>query len=156
LLIRELVPADIAQCEAILRGLPEWFGFETALLQYVEDLARLPALVAVEGDRVLGFIALHPYGDAASEVHVLAVRRDCHRRGIGRALVEAAEKAVLAQGVKLLQVKTLGPSNDDAGYAKTRAFYSSLGFIPLEETTAFWGEQQPTLIMVKPLRRDGG
>jgi GNAT superfamily N-acetyltransferase len=149
--IRPLDPADIPQCDAILRGLPEWFGFEVANAQYVRDLAVYPAFVAVDGDDVLGFLALHHYGTEASEVHVLAVRRDRHRQGIGRALLQAAE-ASLPDEVKLLQVKTLAPSVDDAGYAGTRAFYAAMGFIPLEETTAFWGEQQPSLIMVKPLR----
>jgi GNAT superfamily N-acetyltransferase len=151
--IKALEPADIPQCDAILRSLPEWFGFEVANAQYVRDLAVYPAFVAVEGDDVLGFLALHHYGTKASEVHVLAVCRDHHRQGIGRALLQAAE-ASLSDEVKLLQVKTLGPSSGDAGYSKTRAFYQSLGFIPLEETRAFWGEQQPTLIMVKPLRCD--
>lgn len=154
--IRPLRPADISQCEAILRALPEWFGFEAALLQFVDDLARLPTIVAVRGDEVLGFLALHDHGAEASEVHVLAVRRDCHRQGIGRALMERAEAELKARGVKLLEVKTLGPSSGDAGYAKTRAFYSAMGFIPLEETSAFWGEQQPALIMVKPLRCGDG
>ncbi len=149
--VRPLWPNDIPQCEAILRGLPEWFGFEAALLQFVDDLARLPGLVAVEGDDVLGFLALHDHSAESSEIHVLAVHRGRHRQGIGRALLEGAEAGLLARGVKLLQVKTLGPSSDDANYAKTRAFYLAMGFSPLEETSAFWGQQQPTLLMVKRL-----
>ena len=152
--VRRLEPGDIPACEAILRGLPEWFGFETALLQFVDDLARLPGLVAVDGDEVVGFLALHQHSEQVSEVHLLAVRRDLHRRGTGRALLERAESDLVAKGVRLLEVKTLGPSSGDAGYAKTRDFYAAMGFIPLEETSAFWGEQQPALIMVKPLRRD--
>ncbi len=151
--VRPLSPNDIPQCEAILRGLPEWFGFEAALLQYVEDLARLPGLVAVENGEVLGFVALHDRSPEASELHVFAVRRDCRGQGIGRALLQEAEADLVARGVKLLQIKTLGPSaGDPAGrYAETRAFYTAAGFLPLEETDAFWGREQPTLIMVKPL-----
>ena len=133
--IRPLEPRDIPQCEEIFRGLPQWFGFADVNAQYVRDLASLPSFVALEG----------------SEVHVLAVRRSQHRSGIGRALVRHSEADLARNGVKLLQVKTLGPSNPDAGYRSTRAFYSALGFIPLEETTALWGETQPCLIMVKPL-----
>jgi hypothetical protein len=48
-------------------------------------------------------------------------------------------------------VKTLGPSHPDVHYARTRSFYEALGFIGLEETTAFWGEANPCLIMVKAL-----
>jgi len=35
--------------------------------------------------------------------------------------------------------------------SRTRSFYAAMGFLPLEETTAFWGEDQPCLAMVKVL-----
>ena len=149
--VRSLRPDDIPQCEAILRGLPEWFGLEAPLLQFIDDLARLPGLVAVEGDDVLGFAVLHDYSAEASELHVLAVRRDRHHQDIGRALLKRAAADLAARGVRLLRVKTLGPSSGDPNYAKTRAFYLAMGFLPLEETTAFWGQDQPALIMVRPL-----
>lgn len=69
--------------------------------------------------------------------------------GIGRALMESAEQYAKSQQIEYLQVKTLGPSNDDANYAKTRAFYAALGFRPLEEFTQIWDENNPCLIMVK-------
>jgi hypothetical protein len=39
----------------------------------------------------------------------------------------------------------------DEGYDRTRRFYEAVGFLPLEETTAFWGPDNPTLVMVKVL-----
>jgi hypothetical protein len=57
----------------------------------------------------------------------------------------------VADGVEFLQVKTLGPSHSDPGYALTRQFYGSLGFRPLEETTHWWGADNPCLVMVKAL-----
>jgi predicted N-acetyltransferase YhbS len=149
--IRPLRSDDIPQCEAILRDLSEWFGHEAAVLQLVDDMARLPGLVAEEDGEVFGFVVLHGQTAEASELHVLAVRRDWHRQGIGRALLKEAEADLTARGVELLEVKTLGPSSDDPNYAKTRAFYAAMGFLPLEETSAFWGQEQPALIMVKPL-----
>lgn len=68
--------------------------------------------------------------------------------------MRAAEEA-LAGKARPLQVKTLGPSHPDEGYKRARAFHAAMGFIPLEETTAYWGESQPTLVMVKPLRGRG-
>ncbi len=73
-----------------------------------------------------------------------------HRHGAGRALVTALERDLIADGVRLLQVKTLGPSRPDAGYARTRKFYQAMGFEPVEEITGLWPEN-PCLIMVKPL-----
>ncbi|MDI6858207.1 MAG: GNAT family N-acetyltransferase [Dehalococcoidia bacterium] len=148
--MRPLEPRDVAACERILRSLPEWFAFEEAVARYMRDLESLPGFVAVDGDEVIGFLALRHHNPLSSEVHVMAVRRECHRRGVGAALMRTAEEA-LAGKVRLLHVKTLGPSHHDEGYKRTRAFYAAMGFVPLEETTAYWGESQPTLVMVKPL-----
>jgi len=51
-----------------------------------------------------------------------------------------AETDLIGDGVEFLQVKTLGPSYADAGYAKTRRFYTAMGFRPLEEITGLWPE----------------
>jgi ribosomal protein S18 acetylase RimI-like enzyme len=72
-----------------------------------------------------------------------------HHGGIGRALMENAERYAKAQQIEYLQVKTLGPSNDDVNYASTRAFYSAMSFRPLEEFTQIWDENNPCLVMVK-------
>jgi hypothetical protein len=56
----------------------------------------------------------------------------------------------VAGGVRLLQVKTLGPADPDPGYDRTRRFCLSLGFEPLEEIHGLWPDN-PCLVMVKVL-----
>ncbi|MFA6119201.1 MAG: hypothetical protein WCT85_06020 [Parachlamydiales bacterium] len=51
-----------------------------------------------------------------------------------------------------MTVKTLSPSADDENYAKTRAFYLSMGFYPLEEFKTLWDENNPCLFMIKVLK----
>ena len=97
-----------------------------------------------------GFLCVKQHTRHAAEVYVMGVRREHHRRGIGRALVAEAESWCRAQGVRYLQVKTLGPSRPDpGGYDDTRAFYEAVGFVPLEELHGLWDEGNPTLILVK-------
>jgi len=62
----------------------------------------------------------------------------------------AAEAYLRDRGVEYLQVKTLGPSDPDPGYARTRAFYEARGFVPLEELHGLW-EDNPCLLLVKRL-----
>jgi coenzyme F420-0:L-glutamate ligase/coenzyme F420-1:gamma-L-glutamate ligase len=79
----------------------------------------------------------------------MGVRREHHRRGLGRALVAAAEAWCRAHGIRYLHVKTLGPSRESRGYAATRAFYEALGFVALEELHGLWANDNPALVLVK-------
>jgi GNAT superfamily N-acetyltransferase len=133
-------------CEYVLRDLPEWFGIEEATSAYIHDVAELPTF-GVDGDAIL---TLKLHTARAAEVYVMGVRRARHGQGIGTALLMAAEDYLTARGVEYLQVKTLGPSDPDPGYARTRAFYEARGFVPLEEIHGLW-EHNPCVILVKRL-----
>jgi coenzyme F420-0:L-glutamate ligase/coenzyme F420-1:gamma-L-glutamate ligase len=143
-------PAERSRiAEAVLRDLPEWFGIEAATAAYVESAAVLPTF-AVEPD--LAFLCLKQHAPQAAELYVMGVRREHHRRGIGRALVEEAESWCRTHRIRYLQVKTLGPSRPDREYGATRAFYEALGFVALEELHGLWDEDNPALILVKDVR----
>jgi ribosomal protein S18 acetylase RimI-like enzyme len=139
-------------CSSVLEALPEWFGIAEAVEEYVRDVAELPTF-AVGGD---AFLSLKLHNEAAAEIYVMGVRPESQGRGAGTALVQAAEAFLQARGVEYLQVKTLGPSHPSAQYARTRRFYESRGFRPLEELTGVWKESNPCLIMVKRLDEVGG
>jgi GNAT superfamily N-acetyltransferase len=159
--VRTLGRADVAH--DILEELPEWFGIDRFTHEYVEAAAKFPNYVAVGpesgigpdggaiafGD-VLGVLLLDQRYPTSAEVHLLAVRRKHHRAGIGRTLLERVENDLRAQGVRLLSVKTLGPSAYDPGFDQTRAFYSACGFHPVEEFPDLWADS-PCLLMVKVL-----
>ncbi len=144
-------PAERSRiAEAVLRDLPDWFGIEESTRQYIEDAATLPTLV-VEPDA--GFLCLKQHTPRAAEIYVMGVRRAQHRKGIGRALVAAAESWCRVRGIPYLHVKTLGPSRPDpGGYDATRAFYEAVDFVALEELHGLWDENNPTLLLVKDVR----
>ena len=80
----------------------------------------------------------------------MGVRRARHGQGLGTALTAGGRGVPPSRGFEYLQVKTLGPSDPDEGYARTRAFYEARGFVPLEEIHGLW-EDNPCLLMVKRL-----
>ncbi|MFE7508117.1 GNAT family N-acetyltransferase [Promicromonospora sp. NPDC057488] len=174
--VRTLGRSDAAH--EILEELPEWFGIDRFTHEYVDAAARFPNYVAVAepesrepgtssadaatppspladggaipADDVLGVLLLDQRYPTSAEVHLLAVRRKHHRAGIGRTLMARVEDDLRAQGVRLLSVKTLGPSAYDPGFDQTRAFYSACGFHPVEEFPDLWADD-PCLLMVKAL-----
>ena len=149
--VRKLSTADVPACARILAQLPEWFGLEASNRAYVESLGRLPAAVAVAEDRVVGFVALELHNPVSAEIHVMAVERERHRRGVGAALVSWARDAARSLGARWLHVKTRGPSAPDLDYERTRAFYEAQGFEPLFESSALWGVENPALVLVSSL-----
>jgi len=124
--------AQSKACEPILRALPQWFGIEAANVQYLKEIEELPTFLAEVDGRVLGFLTLRQHSEYAAEIHIVGVRPEAHRQGIGRTLLAEAEKYLRQRGVEYLQVKTLSPAHPDEGYARTRAFYQAMGFRPLE------------------------
>ena len=104
-------------------------------------------MFAVEDD---AFIALKTHNPRAAEVYVMGVRRERHGEGLGTAVLDAGEAYLRDRGIEYLQVKTLGPSDPDAGYERTRGFYEARGFVPLEELHDLW-DANPCLLLVKRL-----
>ncbi len=141
---------ESASCEEILRALPDWFGIESALVEYVRDARALPTWIARRDGQPVGFVTVRMHNPHSAEIHCVAVRPEHHRAGIGRAMVRLVEEHVRARGARLLQIKTLGPSRPDEHYERTRLFYEAMGFIPLEEMKNLW-PGNPCLILVKPL-----
>jgi len=148
--------------ERLLRLLPGWFGIESSNAEYVAKARELPAYLAWPGEEQpahggqrepSGALLTIRHFPWAAEIYLMAVDPAMHRRGAGRALVKTLEADLVADGVEFLQVKTLGPALPDAGYDKTRQFYTRMGFRPLEEITGLW-PGNPCLIMVKTLPHD--
>ncbi len=144
-------PPDPQTAERLLRRLPDWFGIESSTQEYIEDSRRLPTYLATpDGQPPVGLLLVRRHFPESAEVHLIVVDPDWHRRGVGRRLLAAAERDLIADGVRILQVKTLGASRPDAGYERTRYFYTGMGFLPLEEMPDLW-PGNPCLLMVKPL-----
>lgn len=143
-------PDDKAQItEKILRKLPEWFGIEEAILNYIEASRDKVFYAAYDGDEEIGFFYLQSHNLHTAELYVIGLLEQYHRHGIGRNLILKAEQYLRANNYRFLMVKTLGESRQNEHYDRTRQFYQSIGFYPLEEFTEIWGKENPCLIMVK-------
>ena len=137
-------------CREILNELPAWFGIPASIDEYAGAAIGMEMLGYADRGIVAGFVMLRNTSAVATDVYVLAIRPAYHRRGIGRALIDAAARWARTRNHRYLTVKTLGPSRPDAAYDATRAFYAAVGFEPLEELAELW-DGNPCLFMVKPL-----
>lgn len=150
--IARLEPAHAAACEAIGRALPAWFGIDAGLEEMRRAAEREPGFVALmDPGRVIGFLTVRRHFPESWDITWMAVHPDHHRRHIGRQLIDALAEDARDNGVRLLQVKTLADLHPSLEYARTRAFYQSLGFLRLEVLPDLWGSENPCLLLVMPL-----
>src|SRR5262245_44509698 len=127
-MIRSMKSGDADVCEAILRSLPDWFGIEESIVRYRRDMEQFETYVADIAGAIAGFLTVVQHKPDRAEIHLMAVRPQYHRQGIGRLLVSHIEQLLVDRGTDYLEVKTLGPSRSDEFYRRTREFYFAMGF----------------------------
>jgi GNAT superfamily N-acetyltransferase len=149
--IRDLEPRDAEACDAIIAGLPEWFGNEQGIRDCALAVRSQAGLVATDGTNVTGFLTWTQDRErGVAEITWMAVRATSRRRGIGRSLLGALIERLLEQQVHRLDVKTLSERAAYAPYAETRGFYLANGFESVAELD-IWGEDNPALLLRRSL-----
>lgn len=121
-LMRRAVPAFVYEC----------FYPEGWQQRQADDLAAVldgePGNIDValeQNGKPVGWVCtrIHPE-DSMGEVYVVAVDPKWQGRGVGRRLIEEAQRRSLRQGMRMLMVETGG----DPGHAPARAVYEAIGF----------------------------
>lgn len=133
----------------ILEALPEWFGIPEANDDYVEAVKDCAMIVKVIDGEAVGFFAVKATGEKTLSLHVLGIKKEHQRKGIGKELFSAVLDYAKEKGYRFLTVKTLDPSREHKEYDETRKFYESLGFVKLETFPTLWGAENPCLLMVR-------
>ena len=92
--IREILDIDEKSniCNDILRALPDWFGVETSIIDYTNQVRQMPFYAAFDDGRAIGFAVLKIHNAFTHEICVMGILSEYHRRGIGKMLVECCEK----------------------------------------------------------------
>ena len=137
-------------CRAILEALPEWFGIPEAREEYIRESAGRIFFFAYDRNRPVGFLYLKETGNATVELYVMGVRKEYHRRGIGRQLFRQAREAAAGAGYAFMQVKTVQMGKYEE-YDRTNRFYLALGFREFEVFPTLWDEGNPCQVYVMSL-----
>jgi ribosomal protein S18 acetylase RimI-like enzyme len=132
--IRHAGPADIADIRAMMREYIEWIALDLAFQEIDAELDRLPGdyapprgvlLVAVDGKRYAGMIALRPFDDRICEMKRLFVRREARGLGLARRLIDALLDEARRLGYEEIRLDTL-PMMSAA-----QALYEAMGFVDM-------------------------
>ena len=138
-----------AICNNILRALPDWFGIEESIVNYVAGVKDKPFYGIFDGDRAVGFVSIRVHSQYTAEIYVMGILEGYHRQGLGKKIVTICEDYCRVRGMEFLTVKTVAASSKDPYYARTRKFYEAVGFRPLEVFPDLWDAANPCLFLVK-------
>lgn len=127
--------AQIAEVRRLFRQYEESLGVDLCFQDFERELAELPGryappdgalLIAVEGGRTVGCVALRKLDEGICEMKRLFVQPAYRGRGIGRALAEAIIRQAVRLGYRRMRLDTLDKLREATG------LYESLGFRRIE------------------------
>ena len=133
--------------------MPAWFGVESSIVDYVEQVQTMPFYAAYNNDVVIGFVAIKVHNQYTSEICVMGILKEFHRKGIGKSLIKYCEDYCKKNKMEFLTVKTLDVSRESKSYEKTRLFYQMNGFKPLEVFPLLWDKDNPCLFLAKHIEQ---
>lgn len=140
--IRTATKGDLAAIYALERAAfgdhcyPDFF-FRQAL-----DLWPACLLVAEDDDGALAGYGLAGAGAGDGWILSLAVAESCRGRGLGKALLQQALRAMEADGCRAVRL-TVAPDNPALG------LYLSLGFMEERREEDYFGPGEPRLVLVR-------
>ncbi len=135
----------------ILYSLPEWFGVEEYIKDYIEKVQEMLCLAYYREEEVVGFTALNSTSDDTVEIYVMGILKEYHRIGIGRSLYQYMENYARKLGYEYIQVKTV-QSGHYKEYDQTNNYYKAMGFKELECFPDMWDKHNPCQIYVKYIK----
>ena len=136
----------------IVQGLPEFFTED------VPDKVR--AEVGVDrcwvvdaGGPPVGFAIVHTRSPRAAEITWAAIESSRRDGGLGTTLIEHVLDQLAAEGVELVEVKTLDESEPYEPYIATRHFWERRGFVQIDmiDPLPGWQPGNPSAIYVASL-----
>ena len=124
----------------------EYLCVDLCFQSFEEELSKLPGdyappegrlLLAVDGDQVVGCVALRKLSEGICEMKRLFVREKCRGKGIGRKLAQEIISVAKSIGYSLMRLDTLSKLNEAIG------LYNSLGF---KKTDSYYNNPLPGVV----------
>ena len=150
--LRAATARDARACVAIVAGLDDHFT-EDVPDKVRSDLRDHGGWVIDDAGVVVGFVIAERRGPRAAEILWAAVADARRGAGLGTRLVDHVLDELGADGVRLVEVKTLDASADYAPYEATRAFWLARGFVQFDTIDPLpgWPPGNPAAILAVAL-----
>jgi ribosomal protein S18 acetylase RimI-like enzyme len=149
--VRAATQQDADACVAIVNGLDDYFTDDVP--DKVRSDLRDHGGWVIDDEGVVGFVIAERRGAKAAEILWAAVAADRRGAGLGSRLVDHVLDELSADGVQIVEVKTLDASADYEPYEETRAFWLARGFVQFDmiDPLPDWPPGNPAAILAVAL-----
>jgi GNAT superfamily N-acetyltransferase len=150
--VRAATTEDAAACVTIVDGLPDFFTDDVPD-KVRSDLSDHGGWVVDDAGEIAGFVIAERRGTRAAEILWAAVAADRRGTGLGTRLIDRMLDELSADGVEIVEVKTLDASADYAPYDASRAFWLARGFVQIDTIDPLpgWEPGNPAAILAAAL-----
>jgi GNAT superfamily N-acetyltransferase len=147
--VRSFQSKDLPIVKAIIQRLDAYFTPDVPE-KIGHDISAHQTWVLVEGDRVVGVSVVDRRSSEVAEILWMAIDLDWRGRGAGTQLLSFVLEFLSADGVAVVEVKTLDRSSDYEPYEATRAFWEGRGFVQIDRIDPLpgWQPGNPCAIYV--------
>ncbi len=151
--VRSFQPEDSPAIKGIIQRLDAYFTADVPE-KISHDVRAHDAWVLVEGDHIVGVSVVDRRSADVAEILWMAIDPSWRGRGAGTQLLSHVTDALTAEGVKVVEVKTLDRSSDYEPYVATRAFWEGRGFVQIDRIDPLpgWQPGNPCAIYVAAFR----
>jgi len=153
LAVRRLAAADLPAVTLIVGGLPDYFTSDVPG-QVERDAVDHDGWVVTDSGEVAGFAVAARRSPGGAEILWMAVDPARRGHGLGTVLLERVLGELAADGVSVVEAKTLDRSAGYRPYEATRAFWEHRGFIQVDTIDPLpgWEPGNPAAIYIAALR----
>lgn len=151
--VRRFAAGDAPAAVAIIRGLPDYFTGDVPA-KVERDAAGHEAWVLTDSGAVVGIAIAARKAPGGAEILWMAVDAPRRGRGHGTRLLGHVLDRLAADGVSVVEVKTLDRSSGYRPYEATRAFWERNGFIHVDTIDPLpgWPPGNPAAIYMAAIR----
>ena len=155
--VRRFAAGDAPAAVAIIRGLPDYFTGDVPG-KVERDAAGHEAWVLTDSGAVVGIAIAARKAPGGAEILWMAVDAPRRGRGHGTRLLGHVLDRLAADGVSVVEVKTLDRSSGYRPYEATRAFWERNGFIHVDTIDPLpgWPPGNPAAIYAAAIRLTRG
>jgi len=148
--LRPFQPADLQVLYEIDQAcFPPGVSYTRAELARFIGRRTAKTWVAQEGETIIGFLVGNREGGQVWHIVTIDVRQRWRRRGVGKALMDAAEDWAAAQGIKMVCLET---AEDNLG---AQAFYARRGYVKRARLERYYEDGTAAWVMAKRLPEAG-